>query len=107
MAIPAEPTVAVVAYQVSCLPADHVDALFYTLRVERRDVNPDRWCVVSAGGICYAADGSQQAEPLVSSRTAAFKRRHRHSLEDALALAKRIAPTIVVNGHTVDDALNI
>ena len=99
-----EPTVEVTRYQVSCLPSDDPDAYHFTLTVERRDVNPDRWAVMR-GSFCLDAKGREEYEPNPSSRTDAFKRRYRHSLEDALALAKRIAPTLTVMGHTVDDAL--
>lgn len=99
-----EPTVEVTRYQVSCLPAHHPDAVHFTLTVERRDINPDRWAVLRSG-FCYDAKGREKYEPLPSSRTDAFKRRYRHSLDEALALAKRIAPTLTVMGHTVEDAI--
>jgi len=36
-----EPRVELVAYEVSRLPADHLDAYSFMLRVQRRSVNPD------------------------------------------------------------------
>lgn len=100
-----EPTVEVTRYQVSCLPSDHVDAHHFTLYVERRNVDPDRWAVTNGFG-CYDADGNHEYESRPSSRTDEFKREFRHSLDDALALAKRIAPTMTVNGHTVESVLS-
>lgn len=97
-----EPRVEVVAYEMSCLPADHVDAYGFMLRVERRSVNPDRWCV-SEKDFCYAIDGTSEREPNPSSRTDKFERKYWHIWEDALALAKRVAPTMSVNGLSVED----
>lgn len=100
-----EPTVTVVAYEVSCVPADRVEAPALTLRVELRDANADRWAVVNSG-YCYDAKGNADAEPIPSSRTKSWLRRYRHSLDDALALAKRIAPTMTVNGFTVEEVMS-
>lgn len=100
-----QPTVEVTRYQVSCLPSDHPDAIHFTLTVERRDINPDRWAVLRSG-FCYDTKGRKKYEMIPSSRTDAFKRRYRHTLEDALEIAKRVAPTLTVMGHTVEDAFS-
>lgn len=68
-----EPTVEVTRYQVSCLPAHHPDAVHFTLTVERRDINPDRWAVLRSG-FCYDAKGREKYEPLPSFRPAAQTR---------------------------------
>lgn len=99
-----EPTVEVTAYRVSCLPADHPEAYIFSLKVERRSSNPDRWAVTD-GVRCYTAKGTKGYESNPSSRTKNFLRWYRHSLEDALALAKRIAPTMTCNGFTIADVL--
>lgn len=98
-----EATVQPVAYAVSCLPPDHPDAFLFTLRVERREV--DRWCVTD-GAYCYRKDGHKTYEPMPSSRTDRFKKAYRFPLDDALALAKRLAPKMRINGHTVDSILS-
>lgn len=99
-----EPTVAAVAYQVSCLPPDHVDAYQFTLRVERRNVDPDRWCVTD-GAYCYRKDGRRAYESQPSSRTKRFQQAYRFPLEDALALAKKLAPKMTMMGLTAEDVL--
>jgi hypothetical protein len=90
------------AYAVSCLPPEHIDAYLFTLHVEWR--NKDRWCVTD-GAYCYRKDGHKSYESNPSSRTDRFKKAYRHSLDDALALAKRLAPKMTVNGHTVQEVL--
>lgn len=57
------------------------------------------------GAYCYSKTGRQRYEPKPSSRTDAFKRTYRHSLDDAIALAKRLAPKMTINGHTVESVL--
>lgn len=99
-----EPRVDVVAYEVSCLPADRIEAPVFTLRVERRSVTPDRWCV-SDGAFCYALDGTTEYEPIPSSRTDKFRTKYWHRWDDAIALAKRIAPTMSANGLSAEDIL--
>jgi hypothetical protein len=97
-----EPTVRATAYAVSCMPPDHPDAYLFTLRVEVR--GEDRWCVTD-GAYCYRKDGHKAYERNPSGRTDRFKRAYRFSLDDALALAKRLAPKITINGHTVESVL--
>lgn len=97
-----EPTVYPTAYAVSCLPPDHVDAYHFTLHVEWRGPG-DRWCVTN-GAYCYSKTGMQRYELNPSSRTDAFKRTYRHSLDKALALGQPFR-LMTVNGHTVQDVL--
>jgi hypothetical protein len=99
--IPA-PQVAVTCYEVSCVPEGHPDRSLWSLTVEVR--SPGRWAVLSRG-FCYDADGEREYESIPSERADEFRARFRHSLDDALALAKRIAPTMRVNRFTVADAL--
>lgn len=91
------------AYAVSCLPADHPDAYHFTLHVEWRGPG-DRWCVTD-GAYCYRKDGHKSYESNPSSRTDRFKRAYRFALDDALTLAKRVAPKMTINGHTVESVL--
>lgn len=97
-----EATVRPTAYAVSCLPPDDPNADLFTLRVEWR--GSDRWCVTD-GAYCYRKDGHKSYEPNPSSRTDRFKKAYRFPLDDALALAKRLAPKITINGHTVESVL--
>lgn len=100
-----EPTVETVAYQVSCLPSSHPDAQHFSLRVERRSTDPDRWAVTE-GFVCYDANGRQEYESTVTNRTDTFRRQFRHTLTDAMELARKIAPTMTVNGWTVQALLD-
>jgi hypothetical protein len=97
-----EPTVRVTRYEVSCLPQNNVNADLFTLSVEER--SPGRWAVLR-GGMCYDADGVREFESMSTGRTDEFIARFRFDLDTALELAKRIAPTMKVNRHTVADAL--
>lgn len=97
-----EPVVRPTRYAVSCLPADDVNARHFTVWVAER--GPDEWAVTS-GVYCYDADGQVSYEPRVSEREDDWRARHRFDLGTALALAKRIAPTLTVNGYTVVDVL--
>lgn len=99
-----QPEVRPTAYAVSCLPPEHPDAYMFMLHVEWRGPG-DRWCVTN-GAYCYSKTGCQRYEPNPSSRTDAFKRTYRHSLDDALALAIRLAPKITCGSHTVEWALS-
>lgn len=97
-----EPVVRSTQYSVSCLPPDHPDADLFTIRVEWR--GGDRWCVTDGFG-CYRKDGHRTHEPIPSSRTDRFKKAYRFPLDDALALAERLAPKMRINGHTVESVL--
>lgn len=63
----------------------------YVLYVEWR--GGDQWCVTD-GAYCYRKDGHKAYEPNPSSRTDRFKNAYRFPLNDALALAQKIAPKI-------------
>lgn len=95
-------TVRPTAYAVSCLPPDHPDAYLFTLRVEWRGEHG--WCVTD-GAYCLRRDGHKSYESNPSSRTARFKKAYRFPLEEALEIAKKYAPKITVNGHTVESVL--
>ncbi|MEU6582835.1 hypothetical protein [Nocardia sp. NPDC046763] len=85
-----EPIVTATMYAVSCLPIDHPDNPHYRVAVRRR--SGGQW-VVSDGFDFYDPTGAPSAEPWPMERG------------DALELAKRIAPKLVVNGRTVTDVL--
>lgn len=99
-----KPTVYPTAYAVSCIPPDHQDAYHFTLHVEWRGPG-DRWCVTD-GAYCYRKDGHKSYESNPSSRTDRFKKAYRFPIDDALVLAKRVAPKMTVNGHTVEEVLS-
>ncbi|MBF6213735.1 hypothetical protein IU487_22215 [Nocardia puris] len=89
-------------YTVSCLPEDHPELAHFTVDVEYR--GRGRWAVARYKR-CYDADGREDWEPIPSERTDEWLDRHRHDLDAALDIARRVAPTLTVNGHTVADVL--
>lgn len=98
-----EPDVRPIKYAVSCLPLDSRSAHLFTIWVEWR--GRDLWAVTD-GSFCFDEDGEADWEPIPSEREDTWLSRHRFDLETALALAKRLAPQVVVNGHvSVADAL--
>lgn len=84
--------VTVTGYAVSVLPFDHSEFPDYALFVE---LNPHREWVVHDGGAGFDADGRPRVgEP------------YRHPLpsrEEALALARRLAPDMTIGSRTVTD----
>lgn len=98
----AEAVARITEYTVSCLPQDHQLAVHLSLLVVER--SPGRWAVLR-NGYCYNAAGEKEYERSGTERTPGFLEDFRHSRKAALALAKRIAPTLTVNGVTVNDAL--
>jgi hypothetical protein len=97
-----EPTVTVTRYEVSLLPESNVNRHHYTITVEHR--GDGRWAVLDSRW-CLGKDGEWDFEVLPSERTDEWLAEHRFDLDTALAMAKRQAPLIVVNGITVQQAL--
>ena len=89
-------------YSVCAMPLDNPEAHSFTITVEWR--GGDRWAVCWIDK-CLSASGSWTHERLPSGRSEEFKRRHRFDLETALALARKVAPTLVVNGRTTSSVL--
>lgn len=84
-------------------PIDAVNRSHYVLQVEWR--GDGKWCVTDGFG-CYRADGQHEYEPNPSSRGAAFIKRTRFSLDEALQLARRIAPTMTVGAGPGKPGMN-
>jgi hypothetical protein len=97
-----EPSVRVTCYDVTCLPPDDINAFSFTLKVEYR--GHGRWAVLD-GPYALNADGVKDYEPRPSSREDDWLAAHRFDLEQALAIAKKAAPLMRVNGWTVQQAL--
>lgn len=90
-------------YDVSCL-TDERDAIHFTITVEDRGDN--RWAVCWAGRGCLnAATDEWDYEMRPSEREDDWLAAHRFDLDTALAHARRLAPTLTVNGWTVADVL--
>jgi hypothetical protein len=99
-----EPAATVGEYRVSCLPREHRNYRHFVVYVFERE--PNRWVVRVNGEICDA-NGDQIEPRLPLEDFEAWAAKHRFDLDTALALAKRIAPTLIVNGYTVADALGM
>jgi hypothetical protein len=92
------PEVHVTKYLVSCLPLDSGNAAIWGVDVEY--AGRGRWAVRQRGHSCYDIDGNTSWEPIPSEREDEWLDRHRFDLDTALELARKVAPTIVVNGLT-------
>jgi hypothetical protein len=91
---PGEPEVlvSITRYAVSVLPANDINRKYFTLFVE-----PGRggWIVTDGHG-SYDADGGWEPGRLGAHPFADY--------DDALALARKLAPGLTVNGHTAVEA---
>jgi hypothetical protein len=88
------------AYSVSALPPDHKARRHYTIHVEY--TGRGLWAVRWSGGV-FDSDGNfALLEPLPSERDEDWYARFRFTLDEALEHAKRLAPTLEVNGYTVE-----
>lgn len=92
----------VTAYEVSCLPEDHIDHHLWALKVEDR--GRGLWAVLHKG-YCLGRDGTWDYEPRSSSRTDEWLTEHRFEYDDAIRLAQQAAPHVTVNGLTPADVL--
>jgi hypothetical protein len=91
------------AYIVTALPADMPESYHFHIHVDR--TAPDTWAVRWNANVYNHAAGIWEYEIQNSSRTDEWKAAHRLTLEDALALAEKLAPTLTVNGWTVQKVL--
>ena len=92
----------VTEYLVTAWPedlAEECDAYDLCVTVARRA--PDRWAVLRGGGgsrFCLGAGGKWDFEPIPSERDEDWRAAHRFPLEQALDLARDMAPRVTVNG---------
>ena len=87
-----EVIVSVTRYAVSVLPPGDINRKYFTLFVE---LGRDGWTVHDGHG-SYGADGEWEPGRLNAHAFADY--------DDALALARRLAPDVTVNGHTALEA---
>lgn len=88
-------------YTVSCLPEGHDDLYVWAVFVEFTG----RGWAVRRMKRCYDIDGEWDWESIPSERTEEWLARFRFDLDTALDIARRVAPTIRVNGRTARDIL--
>lgn len=89
-------------YVVNCLPEDDINAPAFEIKVAYRGRN--LWAVLRHG-YCLGSDGEWSYESLPSGREDEWLATHRFPMERALELARTAAPDVVVNGHTVREAI--
>lgn len=87
-----EVLVSITRYAVSVLPPGDINRKYFTLFVE---LGRDGW-TVHDGHFAYQGDGTWQPGQGTAHRFADY--------DEALALAREIAPEMTVNGHTAVDA---
>lgn len=92
----------VTEYTVSCLPAGHEMEIHFSVTVV--ECSPGRWAV-KHHVFTYDVDGQRSYEPITTNREDDYIDRHRFELDEALSLARRVAPTLRVNRFTVADVL--
>lgn len=99
------PEVAVHAtrFQVTVLPLDDVNASNWSLTVEYR--GRDRWAVLRGARMCLSRSGSWDYEFIPSEREDEWIAEHRFEYAEAIRLAIKHAPDIVVNGMTATEVL--
>lgn len=87
-----------VAYQVSIWRdgEESVNADLFTVKVEYR--GRGKWAVLR--GRCLGSDGEWDWESIPSEREDDWLASHRFGLEQALELARKHAPRVIVNGMT-------
>jgi hypothetical protein len=89
-------------YYVGVLPQDDVNASTWSCRVVYRGFG--KWAV-ARGGQCLNRYLEWAWEPSPSSRDDDWLTYHRFELDDAIELAKQVAPHIRVNGKTATEIL--
>ena len=96
--------VAPIVFEVCAIPTTYPDRWDWTLRVEAR--GRDRWAVVFRGQWTYCKSDARKKiprgriEPMNSSRTDAYLKAYRHTFDEAMDLAKTLAPKVMVMGMT-------
>lgn len=88
----------VTEYKVSCLPADDVNARWYTLKVVRQ--RDGRWSIKD-GPFIYDVNGDTEFESASALYDEKWKSTRLFDETTALELAKRFAPLMELNGVTV------
>lgn len=101
-----EPTVLPTRYVVSCLPEDHDNRYWYTIRVE---YGGHGQYAVRHNQMHYGTNGAWEHEPHWPEHgideDMVWLAAHRFDHDTALRLARELAPTLTYRGRSVADAL--
>ncbi|HCT81105.1 MAG TPA: hypothetical protein DGT23_31960 [Micromonosporaceae bacterium] len=95
-----EPTVRVSQYTICGYPnPDSINTHLYEITVEERGLG--RWAVCRMGRCCYDHNGIEEYEPNPSGRDDEWLERFRFAdVDEAIEVAKRVVPSIIINGRT-------
>ncbi|MEU0836076.1 hypothetical protein [Streptomyces sp. NPDC005969] len=88
-------------YEVSILPEGDINQQVFVITVQYRGVG--QWAVTRHGS-CLGVNGTWADGVKPYDRGDDWLADHRFDLDTALALARKAAPHVVVNGHTAADA---
>lgn len=88
--------------EVSLLPPDNPNRFLFTVAVESRDLENDRWAVCWHGR-CLSRAGEWDEELIPSERREPWLVEHRFGYDEALRLAAEQAPTLRSNGRMVGE----
>jgi hypothetical protein len=69
--------------------------------------NTDSQWAVRRGSMCASRSGKFGFEPIPSSRTPYYLKTHRFTLDEAMALARKLAPKLKINGLNPSDVLRL
>jgi hypothetical protein len=86
--------------EISIMPEDMQDRRVFTIKVER--VGPGSFAVRWQGE-CLSRDRKWVYEHIPSERTDEWKLAHRWGYDEALSVAREMAPKLESNGRTVQD----
>jgi hypothetical protein len=92
----------VTRYAVSVIPDGHPLRRHFTITVDYRGEH--RWAVLYEGS-AMSRDGGADHEPLASNRDEEWLAAHRFAEDEALALARELAPQVRCNGRTAEQAM--
>jgi len=87
-------------YTVCGLPEDDEDSAVWKITIESRGKG---WWAVCHLRHCLSTGGKWDYEPLPSSRTNAWLKRHRFDLPEAIRRAEAAYPKLIINGLWVRD----
>lgn len=96
-----EPIVHPAAYWVNVLPEDFPDSYHWTIKLEYR--GRGLWAIIHSMQV-YGHDGTWDWEPSPSTREEidGWLENYRWTLEEAIDVAKQLAPTVKVMGRTAE-----
>lgn len=94
----------VTSFEFSVLPVDHPDRRHLTVTVSYR--GKGGWAVTHCGE-CWSTTGGWEYEAMPSAREEQWLAEHRFDLDTAKAIARELAPGLVVNGDTAADVLGM